>query len=109
MNSRGAASNTTRSASLLSKVRDILSSGRAVLRLLQKNPGFDPIDVSTSVSPLRGMNHVRLLFFGLVSPVMVARATLVDDFALKPLRRSPQDEDFHDLIAERYKCAATDQ
>jgi hypothetical protein len=40
---------------------------------------------------------------------MVARATLVDDFALKPLRRSPQDEDFHDLIAERYKCAATDQ
>jgi DNA replication protein DnaC len=34
------------------------------------------------------------------------RATLVDDFALKPLR-SPQDEDFHDLIAQRYETAAT--
>jgi DNA replication protein DnaC len=31
---------------------------------------------------------------------------IVDDFALKPLR-SPQDEDFHDLIAERYESAAT--
>jgi DNA replication protein DnaC len=31
---------------------------------------------------------------------------IVDDFALKPLR-SPQDEDFHDLIAERYETAAT--
>ncbi|MEJ0003534.1 MAG: IS21-like element helper ATPase IstB [Pararobbsia sp.] len=31
---------------------------------------------------------------------------IVDDFALKPLR-SPQDEDFHDLIAERYENAAT--
>jgi DNA replication protein DnaC len=34
------------------------------------------------------------------------RATLVDDFVLKPLR-SPQDEDFHDLIAERSETAAT--
>jgi energy-coupling factor transporter ATP-binding protein EcfA2 len=31
---------------------------------------------------------------------------IVDDFALKPLR-SPHDEDFHDLIAERYESAAT--
>ena len=31
---------------------------------------------------------------------------IVDDFALKPLR-PPQDEDFHDLIAERYESAAT--
>ena len=31
---------------------------------------------------------------------------IVDDFALKPLR-SPQDEDFHDLIADRYERAAT--
>ena len=30
----------------------------------------------------------------------------MDDFGLKPLR-SPQDEDFHDLIAERYEPAAT--
>lgn len=31
---------------------------------------------------------------------------IVDDFGLKPLR-PPQDEDFHDLIAERYEHAAT--
>ena len=31
---------------------------------------------------------------------------LLDDFGLKPLR-SPQDEDLHDLIAERYERAAT--
>ncbi len=31
---------------------------------------------------------------------------ILDDFALKPLR-SPQDEDFHDLVAERYERRAT--
>ena len=31
---------------------------------------------------------------------------IVDDFGLKPLR-TPADEDFHDLIAERYERAAT--
>ena len=31
---------------------------------------------------------------------------IIDDFGLKPLR-SPDDEDFHDLIAERYERAAT--
>ena len=31
---------------------------------------------------------------------------IVDDFALKPLR-SPQDEDFHDLVAERYDRRST--
>ena len=31
---------------------------------------------------------------------------LIDDFGLKPLR-SPQDEDFHDLMAERYEHTAT--
>ncbi len=31
---------------------------------------------------------------------------IVDDFALKPLR-APHDEDFHELIAERYERAAT--
>jgi DNA replication protein DnaC len=30
---------------------------------------------------------------------------LIDDFGLRPMR-SPQDEDFHDLIAERYENAA---
>jgi len=31
---------------------------------------------------------------------------VIDDFGLKPLR-SPQDEDLHDLIAERYERAST--
>ena len=31
---------------------------------------------------------------------------IIDDFALKPLR-PPEDEDFHELIAERYEQAAT--
>lgn len=31
---------------------------------------------------------------------------IIDDFGLKPLR-SPHDEDFHELIAERYERAAT--
>jgi len=31
---------------------------------------------------------------------------LIDDFGLRPMR-SPQDEDFHDLIAERYERAST--
>jgi DNA replication protein DnaC len=31
---------------------------------------------------------------------------IIDDFGLKPLR-SPQDEDLHDLIAQRYEKAAT--
>jgi DNA replication protein DnaC len=31
---------------------------------------------------------------------------IIDDFGLRPLR-SPQDEDFHDLISQRYENAAT--
>ncbi len=31
---------------------------------------------------------------------------ILDDYSLKPLR-SPQDEDLHDLIGERYERAAT--
>ncbi len=33
-------------------------------------------------------------------------STLIDDFGLKPLR-PPQDEDLHDLLAERYEQTAT--
>jgi DNA replication protein DnaC len=38
----------------------------------------------------------------------LAKVTLliIDDFGLRPLR-SPQDEDFHDLISARYECAST--
>jgi DNA replication protein DnaC len=31
---------------------------------------------------------------------------IIDDFGLRPLR-SPQDEDFHDLISARYECVST--
>ena len=31
---------------------------------------------------------------------------IIDDFGLKPLK-SPADEDFHDLIAERYERVTT--
>ena len=31
---------------------------------------------------------------------------IIDDFGLKPLR-APHDEDFHDLVAERYERGAT--
>ena len=31
---------------------------------------------------------------------------LIDDFGLRPMR-SPQDEDFHDLVSARYECAST--
>ena len=31
---------------------------------------------------------------------------IIDDFGLKPIR-SPDDEDFHDLVCERYESAAT--
>ena len=33
-------------------------------------------------------------------------STLLDDFGLKPFKPG-QDEDFHDLVAERYERAAT--
>jgi DNA replication protein DnaC len=68
---------------------------------------------------------IDVLFIGqtqLVGSLHAARATdsydrkfqqyatvpllIVDDFALKPLR-PPHDEDFHDLIAERYERAST--
>lgn len=31
---------------------------------------------------------------------------IIDDFGLRPMR-SPQDEDFHDLVSVRYECAST--
>ena len=31
---------------------------------------------------------------------------IIDDFGLRPMR-SPQDEDFHDLISQRYECTST--
>jgi len=40
-----------------------------------------------------------------MSRVML-RTTLLDDFALKPMR-PPADEDLHELIAERYEAVST--
>lgn len=31
---------------------------------------------------------------------------IIDDFGLRPMR-TPQDEDFHDLVSTRYECAST--
>lgn len=31
---------------------------------------------------------------------------IIDDFGLRPMR-TPQDEDFHDLVSARYECAST--
>ena len=44
----------------------------------------------------------------LADPFTFARVPLlvIDDFGLKPLR-APQDEDFHDLVAERHEQGAT--
>ena len=40
------------------------------------------------------------------TPLPACRCSVIDDFGLKPLR-APQDEDFHDLVAERYEQGAT--
>jgi DNA replication protein DnaC len=46
-------------------------------------------------------NYARRFQYLVKLPLLI-----IDDFGLKPLR-SPEDEDFHDLIAERYERAAT--
>ena len=46
-------------------------------------------------------NYARRFQYLVKVPLLI-----IDDFGLKPLR-SPEDEDFHDLIAERYERAAT--
>ena len=40
------------------------------------------------------------------TPSPAWRCSVIDDFGLKPLR-APQDEDLHDLVAERYEQGAT--
>ena len=56
----------------------------------------------TTLNAARAINAFerRFLSFARV-PLLI-----IDDFGLKPLR-APQDEDFHDLIAERYEQGAT--
>ena len=46
-------------------------------------------------------NYARRFQYLVKVPLLI-----IDDFGLKPLR-TPEDEDFHDLIAERYERAAT--
>ena len=63
------------------------------------------------ISALRTMSlrstriRSRKLVFASVAWVC-ARTASSNDFGLKPLR-APQDEDFHDLVAERYEQGAT--
>jgi DNA replication protein DnaC len=58
------------------------------------------ITVFSRRSPLR--NYARRFQYLVKVPLLI----IDDDFGLKTLR-SPEDEDFHDLISERYKRAAT--
>lgn len=51
-------------------------------------------------APAMGTYERRLQYLSKVSLL------IIDDFGLKPLR-PPEDEDFHDLIAERYERTAT--
>ena len=46
-------------------------------------------------------NYTRRFQYLVKVPLLI-----IDDFGLKPLR-TPEDEDFHELIAERYERAAT--
>ena len=69
--------------------------------------GYDVLFITQTqlLSSLRAAhatgNYARRFQYLVKVPLMI-----IDDFGLKPLR-SPEDEDFHDLIAERYERAAT--
>jgi len=55
-----------------------------------------------SLHAARATNNFERKFAALVRVDLL----IIDDFGLKPLR-SPQDEDLHDLVAERYERGAT--
>lgn len=56
----------------------------------------------TALRNARSIGSYERRFQALVKiPVLI-----IDDFGLKPMR-TPEDEDFHDLIAERYERAST--
>lgn len=69
--------------------------------------GYDVLFITQTMllSSLRAAratgNYARRFQYLVKVPLLI-----IDDFGLKPLR-SPEDEDFHDLIAERYERAAT--
>ena len=69
--------------------------------------GYDVLFITQTqlLSSLRAAhatgNYARRFQYLVKVPLLI-----IDDFGLKPLR-SPEDEDFHDLIAERYERAAT--
>ena len=66
---------------------------------------FEPCPQSQLIASLREAqavgNYVRRLQGLVKTPPLI-----IDDFGLKPLR-PPEDEIFHDLVAERYERAAT--
>ena len=55
-----------------------------------------------SLNAARAINAFERRFQGFARVPLL----IIDDFGLKPLR-APQDEDLHDLVAERYEQAAT--
>lgn len=69
--------------------------------------GYDV--VFTTQSKLLGSLHAARATAGFerrLQNLVKVPLLIIDDFGLKPLR-PPQDEDFHDLMAERYENAAT--
>lgn len=76
--------------------------GHAAARL-----GYDVLFITqtqllTSLRSARATDNYERRFQSLAKVPLL----IVDDFGLKPLR-SPEEEDFHDLIAERYERTAT--
>lgn len=69
--------------------------------------GYDVLFATQSqlLSSLRSA-HATGTYARRFSQLVKVPMLIIDDFGLKPLR-SPEDEDFHDLIAERYERAAT--
>ena len=69
--------------------------------------GFDVL-FSTQSQLLGSLNAARATnaFERKFASLVRADLLIIDDFGLKPLR-SPQDEDLHDLVAERYERCAT--
>jgi DNA replication protein DnaC len=63
---------------------------------LSQNKLFSELQAAKAV----GRYDKKLMEFAKISLL------IIDDFGLRPMR-SPQDEDFHDLISERYERVAT--
>lgn len=69
--------------------------------------GYD-VAFTTQSTMLTRLNAARAsqAFERLFNQLTKVRLLIIDDFGLKPLR-PPQDEDFHDIVSERYERRST--